>query len=74
MFTVDVKQQCNNNAKIIKGSNSINTDYRVTIPILCTFANDPLSKYQVSFNFLVFFQRYAPDKLLIAELKREVTP
>ena len=26
--------------------------------------------YQVSFNFLLYFRRYAPDKLFIAKLKK----
>ena len=26
--------------------------------------------YQVSFNSLLYFQRYAPDKLLIAKIKK----
>ena len=27
--------------------------------------------YQVSFNSLLYFQRYAPDKLFIAKIKKE---
>ena len=34
-------------------------------------ADDPLSLSQVSFNSLVHFQRYAPDKLFIAKMKKE---
>ena len=30
----------------------------------------PLSAYQVSFNFLVYFQRYAPDNPFITKMKR----
>ena len=30
-----------------------------------------LSMYQVSLNSLLYFQRYAPDKLLIAKIKKE---
>ena len=60
--------------KIKKGSNSINTVDRVTILALCTSTDDPLSMYQVSFNSLVYYQRYAPDNYLLQKLNREVTP
>ena len=46
-----------------KGSNSVNTIGRVMILALCTCADGLLSMYQVSFNSLEYFQRYAPDKL-----------
>ena len=35
-----------------------------------TFCIGPLSIYPVSFHFLPYFQRYAPDKHSIAKLKR----
>ena len=54
-----------------KGINSVNTVDRVMILALCNFPYNPLSEYQVSFNFLVYFQRYAPDKLFIAKMKKE---
>ena len=57
-------------AKIKKGSNSVNTIDRIRILALCTSADGPLSVYQVSFNSLVYIQRYAPDKLFIAKLKK----
>ena len=57
--------------KNIKVSNSVNTVDRVTILALCIFADDPLTTDQVSFNSLVYFQRYAPDKHLIAKMKKE---
>ena len=38
---------------------------------MCTFADGSLSMYQVSFNSLVSFQRYAPDKLFLAKIKKE---
>ena len=58
-------------AKIKKESNSINAVDRVTILASCTSADGPLSMYQVSFNsLLVYFQRYAPDKLFIAKMKK----
>ena len=49
-------------SKIKKGSNSVNTFDRVMILALCTFADGPLSMHQVSFNTLLYFQNYAPDK------------
>ena len=36
----------------------------------CIFADDLLSMYEVSFSSLVYFQRYAPDKLFIAKMKK----
>ena len=35
-----------------------------------TFCDDPLSMYEVSFNSLVYYQRYAPDKLFIAKITK----
>ena len=60
--------------KLKKGSNSINTVDRVTILALYTSVDGPLSIYQVSFKTLVYFQKYAPDKVFIAKLRKEVTP
>ena len=34
-------------------------------------SDSPLSTYQVSFDSLYYFKRYAPDKLIIAKLKKE---
>ena len=42
----------------------------VMILALCTTSDGPISMYQVSFNFLVYFQRYAQDKLFIGKIKR----
>ena len=53
-----------------KGSNPVNTVDRVTILAACTSADGPLSMYQFSFNSLTYFQRYAPDKLLLQKLKK----
>ena len=36
----------------------------------CTSSDGHLSMYQVSFNSLLYFQRYAPDKLFIAKIKK----
>ena len=55
-----------------KESNSVNTVDRIMVLALCTSANGPLSLYQVSFNCLVQFQRYAPDKLYIAKMNKSV--
>ena len=57
-------------AKIKKGSNSVNTVDMVIIFAFCTFSDRPLSMYQISFNSLVCFQRYAPDKLYSAKIKK----
>ena len=56
-----------------KGSNCVNTVDRVKVLTLCNFADGPLSMYQVSFNSLLYFQRYAPENKW-QKLKREVTP
>ena len=39
---------------------------------LCTFSDGRLSMYQVSFNSLLYFQRYVPDKLFIAKIKKGI--
>ena len=39
----------------------------------CTSSHYRLSVYQVSFIYLQYFYRYAPDKLIIAKLGREIT-
>ena len=43
---------------------------RVTVLALCTSSGGCLSIYQVSFDSLLYFQRYAPDKLLVAKIKK----
>ena len=45
-------------------------DVEAPLPALCTFSDGQLSVYQVSFNSLLYFQRYAPDKLFIAKVKK----
>ena len=37
---------------------------------LCTSSDGHLSMYQVSFNSLLYFQRYDPDKLFIVKIKK----
>ena len=61
-------------ANIKKGSNSMNTVDRGLILAFDTFSDGPLSMYQVLFYSHVNFQRYAPNKLFTAKMKREVTP
>ena len=59
-------------AKVRKGNNSEITCDRVIFLALCTSSDSCLSMYKVSFNSLLYFQRYAPDKLFTA--KKEITP
>ena len=54
-----------------KGSNSVNTVDKVTILALCTSADGPLLICQISFNSIIYFQRYAPDRLFIAKIKKD---
>ena len=51
-------------------SNSVNTGDRIMVLAFCYSSYNPLSVYQVSFNSLVYFQRYTPDKLIIAKIKK----
>ena len=57
-------------AKIKTGSNSVSTCNRVTVLALCTISDGILSVYQVSFDFLLYFQWYAPDKFNIAKIRK----
>ena len=59
-----------NIAKIRKGNNSVITCDIVTVLALCTFSDGHLLMYQVSFNSLLYFQRYALDKLFIAKINK----
>ena len=55
--------------------NSTKSDDRVMVLAFCSSSISPLTIYQVSFHSLLYFQRYAPNKLFIAKTeKREVTP
>ena len=54
-------------AKIKKTIYSLNTDDRVLVLTFCTFSDSFLSMYQVSFNSLIYFQIYVPEKLFIAK-------
>ena len=57
-------------AKIKMGNNSVITCNRVTVLALCTISDDRLSMHQVSFDSLLYFQRYAPDKFNIAKIRK----
>ena len=59
-----------NIAKSRKGNNSINTDDRVMVLAFYTSPHSPLSLYQVSFIYIQYFLRYAPDKLTIAKFRK----
>ena len=52
-----------------KGNNSVIACASVTFLVLCTFSDGRLSMYQVSFNSLLYFQIYTPEKLSIAKIK-----
>ena len=54
-------------AKIRKRNTCVITCDRVTVLALCTSSDGRPSMYQVSFNSVLYFQRYAPDKLFIAK-------
>ena len=56
-------------AKIKMGSNSKITCNRVTVLALCTISDGHLN-VQVSFDYLLYFQRYAPDKFNIAKISK----
>ena len=43
---------------------------KVTILAICTSSDDRLSMCQISINSLLYFQRYPPDKLFNAKIKK----
>ena len=57
-------------ANIKTGSNSVITCNRVKVLALCTISDGRLSMYHVSFDSLLYFQRYAPDKFNIAKIRK----
>ena len=57
-------------AKVRKENNSEITCDRVTVLALCIFSDGRLSMYQVLFNFLLYFQIYAPDKFFSTKIKK----
>ena len=56
--------------KIRKENNSEITCDIVTALVL-SFSDGCLSMYQVSFNSLLYFQKYTPDKRFTAKIKKE---
>ena len=50
--------------------NAAKSGDRVMVLAFCISAIGPLSIYQASFHSLVYFQRYAPDKLFIAKIEK----
>ena len=52
------------------GSNSIITCNRVTVLALCTISDGCPPMYEVSFDSLLYFQRYALDKFNIAKIRK----
>ena len=56
--------------KLGREKNVITCD-RVVVLALCTSSYDMLSMYQVLFNSLVYFQRYALDKPKIAKISKD---
>ena len=57
-------------AKIKTRSNSVITCNRVTVLALCTISDGHPLMYQVSFDSLLYFQRYASDKFDIAKIRK----
>ena len=57
-------------AKIKKGSKSVNTGDTLAVLAFCTFSDGPLSIHQVSFNYLLYFKRYALDKFFISKYRK----
>ena len=60
--------------KIRNGDNSVIICDRFMVLAFCTFSDNPLLMYQVSFNSLVHFQRYFADKLSSAKIKKRNNP
>ena len=54
-----------------KGSKFVNTGDRVMILKFCTFSDNPLSMYHVSFNSLLYLQRYTANKFFMPKIKKE---
>ena len=77
-FSKEHKNQEKNKAciqSISKGDSSRRTDgqtenAQAPLPSLCTSSDGHLSMYQVSFNSLLYSQRYAPDMLFTVKIKK----
>ena len=54
-------------AKIRKGDNTVITCDRVVVLALCISSDDLLPKYNVVPNYLLYSDRYAPQKVNIAK-------
>ena len=52
------------------GCYSAKSGNRVTVLAFCTSSFVPLTIYQVSFRSLLYFQRYALDKLFTAKIEK----
>ena len=59
-----------NIVELRKGSNSVNTGDRVVVLAFCDSAHGPLSVYEVPFNYLQYFKKYAPDKIILAKIEK----
>jgi len=46
----------------LRGDNSVNIQVRIMVLVQCTFSHCQLSINQVSFQSLLYFQRYGPDR------------
>ena len=57
-------------AKIKKGGNSIKTGNNVEVLAFYTFSDGLLLIYQVSFDYLLYFQRYALGKRFISNIRK----
>ena len=57
-------------AKIKMGSNSVHVITCNRVLALCTISDGRLSMNQVSFDSLLYFQRYAPDKFNIVKIRK----
>ena len=60
-------------AKIMKGSNPVNTGDRVMVLAFCNSLHSPLSLYQVSFIYLQYFRDMLRTSLLLQKLERKIT-
>ena len=58
------------NAAKRKGSNSVNMGDMAMVLAFCNFPYGTLAVYQVSFNYLLYFQRYTLDKFFITKTRK----
>ena len=62
-------KKCDGRKFYTNGCNSASGD-RVMVLAFCTSSIGPLSIYQVPFQSLLYFQRYALDKLFTAKIEK----